>query len=146
MVNMNLSPSTTSLLSSTNLFFFLIIRRPPRTTRTDTLFPYTTLFRSAEQRIIIQANFRPINNTCVEAKIGRCCHSGNVSRGRLKVEICTLGGYACLDRVAGLMDLVLTPRPQFPRGRLDLPLDAIDPGAGLGDGVPDLPPGIHPQD
>src|SRR3546814_3721555 len=34
-------------------FFFLMIRRPPRSTRTDTLFPYTTLFRSmriAQQR------------------------------------------------------------------------------------------------
>src|SRR3546814_17014054 len=28
------------------LFFFLMLRRPPRSTRTDTLFPYTTLFRS----------------------------------------------------------------------------------------------------
>src|SRR3546814_4493237 len=27
-------------------FFFLNLRRPPRSTRTDTLFPYTTLFRS----------------------------------------------------------------------------------------------------
>src|SRR3546814_18229260 len=27
--------------------FFLMIRRPPRSTRTDTLLPYTTLFRSA---------------------------------------------------------------------------------------------------
>src|SRR3546814_5039074 len=33
--------------------FFLMIRRPPRSTRTDTLFPYTTLFRSrlADHRI-----------------------------------------------------------------------------------------------
>src|SRR3546814_10181164 len=30
--------------------FFLMIRRPPRSTRTDTLFPYTTLFRS--QRLV----------------------------------------------------------------------------------------------
>src|SRR3546814_17239056 len=29
------------------VFFFLMIRRPPISTRTDTLFPYTTLFRSA---------------------------------------------------------------------------------------------------
>src|SRR3546814_17182219 len=29
-------------------FLFLMIRRPPRSTRTDTLFPYTTLFRSHE--------------------------------------------------------------------------------------------------
>src|SRR3546814_20735541 len=28
------------------IFFFLMIRRPPRSTRSDTLFPYTTLFRS----------------------------------------------------------------------------------------------------
>src|SRR3546814_4859928 len=31
-------------------FFFLVIRRPPRSTRTDTLFPYTTLFRSTCRR------------------------------------------------------------------------------------------------
>src|SRR3546814_3757385 len=29
-----------------DFFFFLMIRRPPRSTRTDTLFPYTTLCRS----------------------------------------------------------------------------------------------------
>src|SRR3546814_2036420 len=28
-------------------FVFLMLRRPPRSTRTDTLFPYTTLFRSS---------------------------------------------------------------------------------------------------
>src|SRR3546814_21153903 len=32
-------------------FFLLRIRRPPRSTRTDTLFPYTTLFRSRVQWI-----------------------------------------------------------------------------------------------
>src|SRR3546814_14485912 len=32
------------------LVFFLMIRRPPRSTRTDTLFPYTTLFRSPPGR------------------------------------------------------------------------------------------------
>src|SRR3546814_17980106 len=34
------------LSSVSVLFFFLMIRRPPRSTLTDTLFPYTTLFRS----------------------------------------------------------------------------------------------------
>src|SRR3546814_6109753 len=29
-------------------FFFLMIRRPPRSTRTDTLLPYTTLFRATK--------------------------------------------------------------------------------------------------
>src|SRR3546814_9993981 len=40
-------------------FFFLMIRRPPRSTRTDTLFPYTTLFRSAA----------PADNVAIEAAI-----------------------------------------------------------------------------
>src|SRR3546814_11055804 len=35
------------------LFFFLIIRRPPRSTRTYTLFPYTTLFRSERPLMIV---------------------------------------------------------------------------------------------
>src|SRR3546814_1197265 len=37
-------------------FFVLMIRRPPRSTRTDTLFPYTTLFRSACNRQMGQAD------------------------------------------------------------------------------------------
>src|SRR3546814_4100552 len=36
----------TSVLFFISCVFFLMIRRPPRSTRTDTLFPYTTLFRS----------------------------------------------------------------------------------------------------
>src|SRR3546814_11303933 len=39
-----------------HVFFFLIIRRPPRSTRTDTLFPYTTLFRS-EEEVTADASF-----------------------------------------------------------------------------------------
>src|SRR3546814_7007908 len=38
------------------VFFFLMIRRPPRSTRTDTLFPYTTLFRSAR---VLEPPLRP---------------------------------------------------------------------------------------
>src|SRR3546814_11040729 len=44
-----LSRCPLSILSSFGVhvvIFFLMIRRPPRSTRTDTLFPYTTLFRS----------------------------------------------------------------------------------------------------
>src|SRR3546814_5625490 len=33
------------------MFFFLVLRRPPRSTLTDTLFPYTPLFRSQRRRI-----------------------------------------------------------------------------------------------
>src|SRR3546814_11685246 len=35
---------------------FLMIRRPPRSTRTDTLFPYTTLCRSPLQGIVVEQN------------------------------------------------------------------------------------------
>src|SRR3546814_12568962 len=37
---------TPSTVCAHLFFFFLMIRRPPRSTLTDTLFPYTTLFRS----------------------------------------------------------------------------------------------------
>src|SRR3546814_10461989 len=44
------------------LVFVLMIRRPPRSTRTDTLFPYTTLFRSDQVRVaIVSANLRDID-------------------------------------------------------------------------------------
>src|SRR3546814_6295107 len=42
-----------------------MIRRPPRSTRTDTLFPYTTLFRSPGQfprRDRARADIRPVGN------------------------------------------------------------------------------------
>src|SRR3546814_8346478 len=49
------------------MFFVLIIRRPPRSTRTDTLFPYPTLFRSNDSRMFSVS--RPIEvvvlNACV---------------------------------------------------------------------------------
>src|SRR3546814_15178163 len=35
------------------LLFFLMIRRPPRSTRIDTRFPYTTLFRSVPHRAVV---------------------------------------------------------------------------------------------
>src|SRR3546814_591688 len=45
-----------SLYLSSLVFFFLRIRRPPRSTRTDTLFPYTTLFRSYASTHVSTAN------------------------------------------------------------------------------------------
>src|SRR3546814_18960171 len=48
------------------MFFFLMIRRPPRSKRTDTLFPYTTLFRSMLEeeeylRTLIDADVSTLN-------------------------------------------------------------------------------------
>src|SRR3546814_8196819 len=55
------------------VFFFLMIRRPPRSTRTDTLFPYTTLFRS----LALQAGRRWGGRLCQFRRWLRGC------RGRL---------------------------------------------------------------
>src|SRR3546814_13676179 len=46
-----------------SVFFFLMIRRPPRSTRTDTLFPSTTLFRS--DNIFIERLWRSIKYECI---------------------------------------------------------------------------------
>src|SRR3546814_20968834 len=46
MISIVMSCYRAPVCSSFFLFCFLMIRRPPRSTRTDTLFPYTTLFRS----------------------------------------------------------------------------------------------------
>src|SRR3546814_16812873 len=47
------------------VFFFLMIRRPPRSTRTDTLFPYTTLFRSSPAA---SAHARPPRAPCLHPR------------------------------------------------------------------------------
>src|SRR3546814_17233831 len=44
-----------------------MIRRPPRSTRTDTLFPYTTLFRSKDPNLD-PIGGRSINEAAVEAR------------------------------------------------------------------------------
>src|SRR3546814_20253682 len=49
-----------------NCFFFLMIRRPPRSTRTDTLFPYTTLFRS----VVIGCNYIAMETAAAIAQAG----------------------------------------------------------------------------
>src|SRR3546814_18715291 len=69
------------------LFFCLMIRRPPRSTRTDTLFPYTTLFRSAlaRNRIEIQLDrgYRPVE---IERLERRGLHHPERGKHRLWAE------------------------------------------------------------
>src|SRR3546814_12542394 len=61
-------------------FFFLMIRRPPRSTRTDTLFPYTTLFRSPQACMTSLSMPSPVIAFTFEAK-GRpvCSTTGRPS-------------------------------------------------------------------
>src|SRR3546814_16565307 len=51
-----------------------MIRRPPRSTRTDTLFPYTTLFRSIDERVFVDRQFDHVIElaaACREQRIER---------------------------------------------------------------------------
>src|SRR3546814_18512223 len=54
------------------LFVFLMIRRPPRSTRTDTLFPYTTLFRSVTVEVVAadEAGVAENENPVADADVG----------------------------------------------------------------------------
>src|SRR3546814_10119253 len=59
------------------MFLFLMIRRPPRSTRTDTLFPYTTLFRSAwSQRYAV----RPVGRHADPHRVAGAPAAGGVDR------------------------------------------------------------------
>src|SRR3546814_13658560 len=54
-----------------HLLFFLMVRRPPRSTRTDTLFPYTTLFRSGKRGWPVRASVSSfIRQGKGEARVG----------------------------------------------------------------------------
>src|SRR3546814_9457779 len=74
--------------------FFLMIRRPPRSTRTDTLFPYTTLFRSAE--IIVRgpwvdADF-PLDGALAGAQEAMLCKMEGGYRNQLVTNGCVIDG------------------------------------------------------
>src|SRR3546814_11780017 len=60
------------------LVFFLMMRRPPRSTRTDTLFPYTTLFRSRVEEGDIGAR---ISRNARIGRVGAICRQRRIVRG-----------------------------------------------------------------
>src|SRR3546814_20476044 len=66
-------------------FFFLLIRRPPRSTRTDTLFPYTTLFRSPARHSSFRRRCRRSSRSRRARARGRARRKGssNVSFGTI---------------------------------------------------------------
>src|SRR3546814_1406215 len=70
-------------LVSLSVIFFLMIRRPPRSTRTDTLFPYTTLFRSAKNHAHVGIVVDPADYEPVLAEITTDGSLGDATRRRL---------------------------------------------------------------
>src|SRR3546814_14105110 len=68
------------------LFFFLIIRRPPRVTRTDTLFPYTSLFRSPE---LVEGPFFLLDKEirCFDKLGTNGLEVGEMTKGPVQIEM-----------------------------------------------------------
>src|SRR3546814_3293390 len=74
------------------LFFFLMIRRPPCSTRTDTLFPYTTRFRSL-----------PGDST---AHSGACSHSDGQAPRHFRLPCLPTGFLPRIDSIPATQTLV----------------------------------------
>src|SRR3546814_1615216 len=72
-----------SVLFFLSVFFVLMIRRPPRSTRTDTLFPYTTLFRSLLEVLdeLGLAITLAVANSLQNARLGHAAEVGFDRRG-----------------------------------------------------------------
>src|SRR3546814_13208515 len=75
--------------------FFLMIRRPPRSTRTDTLFPYTTLFRS----VVVDAEDRILGEHLVDGAIERLRRGEVAAEGFLHHDAGIVGATRCTERL-----------------------------------------------
>src|SRR3546814_14023667 len=108
------------------LLFFLMSRRPPRSTRTDTLFPYTTLFRS--EPVGRQTDLR-------EDGAGAC------------VEVVAADGQEVLERRAVPLDRVRVAAHRRGGGveRIGRRRDAGASGQVLPEGLPGLGVGLLRQ-
>src|SRR3546814_6278263 len=82
-------------------YVFLMIRRPPRSTRTDTLFPYTTLFRAALVPDRWLSGLSAARLLLVVVCLRRLC-AGHLSQGRRHCRIGRLPLDHRRDRHVGL--------------------------------------------
>src|SRR3546814_13547026 len=99
------------------LCFFLMIRRPPRSTRTDTLFPYTTLFRSSASRTLNAIGFTVRGGDLI------CGHYSTTSALPQPLP-CFFGTAGCLTRAACLR--CASARTPFHTWSTDLPCGSRD--------------------
>src|SRR3546814_14065189 len=88
-----------------------MIRRPPRSTRSDTLFPYTTLFRSPLQRavgleLLVDAGHHGVELLLAELRIGQQQIELRIAEAELSgAQELLLGG-------AGIAQLQMNPAEQ----------------------------------
>src|SRR3546814_14762133 len=90
-----------------------MIRRPPRSTRTDTLFPYTTLFRSRKQ--CKDSRPKPDVNSVIAPHIDRATYPtrGRRTGRRRNNDLGAFGIAAALER-KGFLSCDRARRP-FPK-------------------------------
>src|SRR3546814_168847 len=81
------------------LFFFLMIRRPPRSTRTDTLFPYPTLFRSPSAISTLRPRLSDWRAQCGAV-------STHSSADQLNARLTQTSGMCSLAPIAGRIDCI----------------------------------------
>src|SRR3546814_17925748 len=129
------------------LFCFLMIRRPPRSTRTDTLFPYTTLFRAEDALDACMAPFGGFDHNAQTLRIVTALEQRYAAFDGLNLTWETLEGIAKhngpVDATAGQLPWALAA--YGPVGELEL---ATWPGAeaqvaALSDTIPSDNPHTH---
>src|SRR3546814_14681947 len=85
--------------------FFLMIRRPPRSTRTDTLCPYTTRFRSLYDIGEIKIKMSGCMNGCGHHSVGHIGILGVDKHGEEWYQV-TLGGSRSEEHTSELQSLM----------------------------------------
>src|SRR3546814_14840992 len=129
-----------------------MIRRPPRSTRTDTLFPYTTLFRSllAPSTGTIIARVRepgsmvvrqsPVYSLSLDRPVYVRSYVGESDLGRIspaiRVRLCSDSS----DKTYQVQISVISPLPEFPPKQLETTDQHTDRVSTL----PTVPPTPHP--
>src|SRR3546814_1302869 len=101
-----------------------MIRRPPRSTRTDTLFPYTTLFRSYESRLppaarkkargICRAPFRSEEHTSELQSLMRISYAVFCLKNKIITQFTTLScTFLQIKRIPATLPVLTSSSPHF---------------------------------
>src|SRR3546814_15586057 len=95
-----------------------MIRRPPRSTRTDTLFPYTTLFRSSRKDISLYSWL--ILMSCPRGKLHFICPL--IKSGGILIHFLFQAIYKAKISTESFVDISVSSRCVLKKGKWRLPL------------------------
>src|SRR3546814_8063189 len=110
-------------------FFLLMIRRPPRSTRTDTLFPYPTLFRSAAAFEVEHAARAPAMLVIADQAAARVRGEGGLAGAREAEEDRGVACWAYVRRAVHREPVAIRQQVVENREHRLLDLDRIDGAA-----------------